>query len=278
MQQQQPPPQQQPPHLPAPASAPMPRPDGPGTSTPIDPNLRKRSFFTAEKPRAPRAIQPRPPASTASWSSESGASAQLSPRLGGSVAGEPPRKRGRPSKLETERRRAAAEARGETYPPPRRSGPDRVPPSPTSPASSGPHIVPYSQAGTPQATQGPSPGPMHFEPPAIHSIARAPGFPSSDERREIPSRSMLANPRELPQPTEMRHHLPSPHTLQLGPPDPFNRLNNNPSERGSYGNIPPDRLSPDSGRRDSVTSRGEPPSGPFPEGRVSITPGENSTR
>lgn len=278
LQQQQQQSQQQPPHLPAPASTSMPRPDGPGTSASIDPSLRKRPLFTAEKPRAPRAIQPRPPASTASWSSESGASAQLSPRLPSSVAGEPPRKRGRPSKLETERRRAAAEARGETYPPPRRSGSDKIPPSPTSPASSGPQIAPYPHASTPQAVQGPSPGPMPFDPAPIRSIAPAPGFLSSDERRDIPSRSMGSNLRELPQPAEMRHHLPSPHTLQLGPPDPFNRLNSNSGERGSYSSIPPDRLSPDSGRRDSVASRGEPPPGPFSEGRVSIPPGEKPTR
>ena len=273
--------QHQPSHLPGPTAS-IPRPEGSGPSAPIDPNLRKRPLYPSEKPRMPRAIQPRPPASTASWSSESGASAQLSPTLDSSAGGEPPRKRGRPSKVETERRRAAAEARGETYPPPRRSGSGRlqIPPSPTSPAEGGPKIVPYPQTSTPQAVQGPSPGPgpMPYAPPAIRAIAPAPGFPGSDDRRDIPTRAMASNFRELPRPTEMTHTLPSPHTLQLGPPDPFTRLNSNPGERASYGSLPPDRFSPDSGRRDSVTSRGEPPPGPYSEGRVSTTPGEKHIR
>jgi hypothetical protein len=116
---------------------------------------------------------------------------------------------------------------------------------------------------------------------------------SSSERRDIPSRSMGSNMRELPRPTEMGHGhghpLPSPHalqlgTLQLGPPDPFPRLNSNPGERSAYGAIPPDRFSPpDSGRRDSVASRGErerePPLGSYAEARrSSTTPGEKSLR
>jgi hypothetical protein len=117
---------------------------------------------------------------------------------------------------------------------------------------------------------------------------------SSTERRDIPSRSMGSNMRELPRPTEMGqghgHPLPSPHALQLGPPDPFPRLNSNPGERSAYGAIPPDRFSPpDSGRRDSVASRGErererererePPLGSYAEARrTSTTPGEKSLR
>jgi hypothetical protein len=118
--------------------------------------------------------------------------------------------------------------------------------------------------------------------PTLHSA-------SSSERRDIPSRSMASNMRELPRPTEMGHPLPSPHalqlgTLQFGPPDPFPRLNSNPGERSSYGAIPPDRFSPpDSGRRDSVASRGErererePPLGSY-EARTSTTPGEKSLK
>ncbi|KAJ5584042.1 uncharacterized protein N7459_003842 [Penicillium hispanicum] len=270
----------------APATAPtaataalIARPEMPGTPAPIDPTLRKRPLYPADKPIAPRAIQPRPPASTASYSSESGASAQLSPRQDSMAAGanEPPRKRGRPSKAETERRRAAAQARGETYPPPRRMGSGRlkIPPSPTSPMGNLP-MAPYPPAGAPQPAQGPSPGPIHYDAPASRPIAPAPGFPGSDERREMPTRSMSSNLRELPRPAEMNHPLPSPHTLNLGPPDSFPRLNS--SERGSYGTIPPDRFSPDSGRRDSVTSRIEPPPGPYSEGRSSTTPGDRPAR
>lgn len=260
-------------HPPAPA-APMPRPD----ATPIDPSLRKRPLFPAEKPLAPRAIQPRPPASTASYSSES--SAQLSPRLDSTVAGEPPRKRGRPSKAETERRKAAAEARGETYPPPRRSGSGRlkIPPSPTSPVP-GATIAPYQPSSTPQPGQSHGQSSMQYEVRADRPIASA-GLPGAEERREkIPTRSMG---RELPRPQEMSHPLPSPHALQLGPPDSFPRLNSHPGDRASYGAFPSDRFpSPDNGRRDSVASRGEPPPPPGPgpyERRTSSTPGEKSTR
>ncbi|KAI2825196.1 hypothetical protein CBS63078_5994 [Aspergillus niger] len=79
--------------------------------------LRKRPLIPSDRTiRAPRAIQPRPATSTASYSSESGASALLSPSSESVTArGEPPRKRGRPSKAESERRKAAAEARGETH-------------------------------------------------------------------------------------------------------------------------------------------------------------------
>lgn len=141
------------------------------------PEERKRPLYPSDKP-LPRAIQPRPPgppASTASYGSESGSSAQLSPRL---PIGEPPRKRGRPSKAETERRKLLAEARGEPYPAPRRR---RI--SPPSPA---PTSFPFAK-------------PAPYE-------------------REIP-RNMM---RELPRPNEMGP-LPSPHALQLGPPDAFPR-------------------------------------------------------
>jgi hypothetical protein len=225
-----------------PPPAPILRPDVSGPA-PIDPSLRKRPLYPAEKPLAPRAIQPRPPASTASYSSES--SAQLSPRFDAS-AGEPPRKRGRPSKAETERRKAAAEARGEPYPPPRRSGSGRLKmPSPSSPA--GPSTTPYPPPP-------PNPG-LPYDVPARPIAPLPPGEPT---------RNM--GMRELPRPQEMP--LPSPHALQLGPPDSFTpRLST--SERGSFSAIP-DRFSPDD-RRDSVTSRGEP--GSY-EGRTSTTPGE----
>lgn len=262
-------------HHPAPA-APMPRPE---VTAPMDPTLRKRPLYPAEKPLAPRAIQPRPPASTASYSSES--SAQLSPRLDSTVAGEPPRKRGRPSKAETERRKAAAEARGETYPPPRGPGSGRlkIPPSPTSPAA-GPTLAPHQPSSTLQPAQSHNQSSMQYEMGAARPIASTAGLPGSDERREIPTRAMGHNMRELPRPQEMSHPLPSPHALQLGPPDSFPRLNSNPVERGPYTAIPPDRFSPpDNGRRDSVASRGEPPPPPGPyDGRTSTTPGEKPTR
>lgn len=76
-------------------------------------------------PNTPRAIQPRPPTSgggpfNGSSSIDSGAQAvQISPDLDTSMS-ERPRKRGRPSKLETQRRMAEAKVRGEEYPPPKK--------------------------------------------------------------------------------------------------------------------------------------------------------------
>lgn len=183
-------------------------------------NVRKRPLFPADKPiRPPRAIQPRPAgASTASLSSESGASALVSPGTESIAArGEPPRKRGRPSKAESERRKAAAEARGETYPPPRRSGSNRMknPSAPTSPAG----IEPFAATFTPQtAVSRPSNVPqpdLRYAPP----IARTMGLigPVDDNRsRDVAHRDIGPALRELPRPTEMRQTLPSPHALQLG--------------------------------------------------------------
>ncbi|KAJ5765614.1 hypothetical protein N7520_005173 [Penicillium odoratum] len=254
-----------PPAIPAVPVPAMPRPEvARASAPPIDPNLRKRPLYDK-----PRAIQPRPPPSVASYSSESGTSAQLSPRLEGpGPPGEPPRKRGRPSKLETERRKAAAEARGETYPPPRRSNSGRLKPPPSSPG------VPLYTNPISQPL-GPNPGVPYDS--SIRPIAPAPaptsGLPGPEERRDVPTRTM-GPMRELPRPQEMGHPLPSPHALQLGPPDPIPRFNSNPGER-DY--AIPDRFSPDSGRRDSVTSRGDPPKGqgvPY-DGRASTTPGEN---
>ncbi|KAJ5263798.1 hypothetical protein N7478_011403 [Penicillium angulare] len=262
-----------------PATIQMPRPDMTRASAPpVDPNLRKRPLYASDKPRA---IQPRPPASVASYSSESGASAQLSPRLDG-AHGEPPRKRGRPSKAETERRKAAAEARGETYPPPRRSGSGRLKISSPNNSRALP-ITSYAHVhgSIAHPLHGHSSNSIPYDPSAGRPLAPAPSLPlgNMDERRDMPGRAMGPNLRELPRPQEMGHQmnhpLPSPHALQLGPPDSIPRFNSNPGERGSFSAIPPDRFSPDSGRRDSVTSRGDPtPQGPFSEPRASTTPGE----
>ncbi|KAJ5927950.1 hypothetical protein N7466_006906 [Penicillium verhagenii] len=290
----------------------MARPEGIRSSAPpIDPNLRKRPLYFENKPRA---IQPRPPASVASYSSESGTSAQLSPRLEGPATGnpgEPPRKRGRPSKLETERRKAAAEARGETYPPPRRSGSGRskIPPSPSSPSvplaayahpghtqpsAPGPGSTPNPNPSTASSAAGPSTSTPYET--GVRPIAPAPSLPGPEERRDVPTRTM-GPMRELPRLQEMGP-LPSPRILQLGPReniarDNVPRFHTAPIERGAYDAIQ-DRFSPEGGRRDSVTSRGDStPKGPGPgpgpgssapiqgqgpgpyDRRASNTPGEN---
>ncbi|KAE8382097.1 hypothetical protein BDV26DRAFT_38974 [Aspergillus bertholletiae] len=181
---------------------------------------RKRLIFTSDKPvLAPRAIQPRPTTSTASFSSESGASALLSP---GSESvpsrSEPPRKRGRPSKAESERRKAAAEARGETYPPPRRIGSNKMkaPSTPTSPASIEP---PLATPLIPHASGSRHPSVLRSDLQYLPSPGRPLGLSRPNENegiRDAPRRDIGPPMRDLPRPTEMRQTLPSPQALHSG--------------------------------------------------------------
>lgn len=95
--------------------------------TPVQDGFSPRQwpFYPSEMTAAvPRAIQPRPPLSAGQFGSESG------PRPV-SPSWEPPRKRGRPTKVEVERRKAEAQARGEIYPSPRRPAIAKVKRSPT---------------------------------------------------------------------------------------------------------------------------------------------------
>lgn len=107
---------------------------------------------------------------------------------------------------------------------------------------------------------GASPVPIHGSGPGPHDPR---------DPRDIPNRMGL---RELPRPSEMGsvHPLPSPHALQLGPPDAFRPRLNSAGERmfvsgpghhslSSPGSAsvsgPSDRFSPE-GRRDSAASAG----------------------
>ncbi|KAB8232137.1 hypothetical protein BDV23DRAFT_159208 [Aspergillus alliaceus] len=227
---------------------------------------RKRLLFPSDKPMlAPRAIQPRPTASTASFSSESGASALLSP---GSESiptrGEPPRKRGRPSKAESERRKAAAEARGETYPPPRRASSNKMkaPSTPTSPSSVeplAPSFIPQTsgsmQSNIPQSE-------LQYAPPP--GRPPLPSGPREDERiRDAPHRDIRPTMRDLPRPSELRQALPSPHTLHLGHRETITRMG---SGERSFEAPPPDRISfGDSSRRPLLHPRPDEPSIQNPE-------------
>lgn len=207
----------------------QPRPESSASPAPMleGSSLRKRPLFPSEKPLlAPRAIQPRPPANATSFSSESGVSANLSSSFENVSRGEPPRKRGRPSKAETERRKAAAEARGETYPPPRRAGTGRLKfeSNPGSPA--GPDHPPrsFSPSTDVKPTEGPNPE-VHHEPQGD----RAPMSVVSnvDERsRNMPDHGTGPPARELPRPTDIRQMqmLPSPQALQLGPREMIPRI------------------------------------------------------
>ncbi|PYH87582.1 hypothetical protein BO71DRAFT_177379 [Aspergillus ellipticus CBS 707.79] len=186
--------------------------------------LRKRPFLPDKTIRVPRAIQPRPAISTTSYSSESGASALLSPSSEIiTVRGEPPRKRGRPSKAESERRKAAAEARGETYPPPRRSGSNKVKVSstPTSPSGVGHVGPPFNPHPSSRPAEAP-PHEMRCVPPPGRPLAPM-GSNNEERPREMPSQEMGPTMRELPRPPEIRQTLPSPQDLQLGHRDPLTR-------------------------------------------------------
>lgn len=179
---------------------------------------------STDRPLAPRAIQPRPPASAASYSSEnSGASTLVSPGID-----EPPRKRGRPSKLEAERRKAVAEARGETCPAPRRTGSGKSKPSSTPNSPAGTLVTmdaSYSPPANVQGREGFKPGTRYAPPPASRPLEPA-GFSRDDQRsREISDRgSRAAAARELPRPPEVRQTLPSPQALQLRHPETIPRI------------------------------------------------------
>ncbi|KAL2001829.1 hypothetical protein VTN02DRAFT_1149 [Thermoascus thermophilus] len=166
---------------------------------------RKRPLYPLEKATTtPRAIQPRPPPlSSTRYSVESGASIQVSHGMESTTSrGEPPRKRGRPSKAETERRKAVAQARGETYPPPRRStnAKPRNPTTPSGVTSGGSE----GAAGSPQAA---------VQTPEMQK----PGNPSKGSvRKETTQMETGADRRgEVPQQANPGQTLPSLQSMQL---------------------------------------------------------------
>ncbi|KAL3457994.1 hypothetical protein BJX64DRAFT_235360 [Aspergillus heterothallicus] len=267
-----------------PVSVPPPRlgyPPPPPPMGHIDPgsNVRKRALFPADKrilAPAPREIQPRIPTSTASYSSESGASAIVSPGISGvTTRGEPPRKRGRPSKAESERRKAAAEARGETYPPLRRSGSHKlkIPSTPTSPSGielGGPvYPGPISSRPPPSNLSQEARYRASVPPPPLRTMSMI--GPSDEERlRDLSGRDLGPTMRELPRPTDIRQTLPSPQSLQLGHRDTIPRIE--PSDR-LYEGLPPDRNPfTDSSRRSIVhPSPRHPDEPPIPDLPVPLT-------
>lgn len=193
---------------------------------------------STDRPLAPRAIQPRPPASAASYSSEnSGPSTIVSPGMD-----EPPRKRGRPSKLEAERRKAVAEARGETYPAPRRTGSGKSKPLSTPNSPAGTLATMNASYSPPAGVQGPEgfkPGTRYAPPPAGRPLE--PAFSRDDQRsREMSDRgSRAATARELPRPPEVRQTLPSPQALNLRHPETIPRIS---TAEPPFEPFPPDRI------------------------------------
>lgn len=229
-----------------------------------DPNTTMRKRSMPDKPaHTPRPLQPRPAVGSTSYCSESGTSTILSPGTGSATApGEPPRKRGRPSKIEAERRKAAAAARGETYQPSRRSGShkEKVPSTPTTSPSA-------IEAGGPVYTASignrvpniPPPGPRYVPPPLRAMPMPMPMAGQNDEERMrgISSREIGPTSRELPRPQEIRQTLPSPQSLQLGPRESIPRIE---SGDRPYNSLPPDRLPfTDSSRRSLVHPSPRPP-------------------
>lgn len=180
--------------------------------TPLEPfGSRKRSFYPPERPSSYPRIQPRPPPTGGPFSSESGSPAPTSPGWVEAVPGkstEPPRKRGRPSKAESERRKAEAEARGETYPPPRRrTSMSKLPATPSGAASAtsdGSMVSPMQTAQTPEM-------PKHEQPleakdtstgQANRASPPASGAPDTDPVRGIIRSQAHNQDRRLPLPHE----------------------------------------------------------------------------
>ncbi|KAL5051210.1 hypothetical protein BDW71DRAFT_84546 [Aspergillus fruticulosus] len=235
-------------------------------------SVRKRPLYPADKPiLAPRAIQPRPPAGPASYSSESGASTMLSPGTGDATGtNEPPRKRGRPTKLEAERRKAEAEARGVPYQPQSRQRGSQKVKAPSTPASpSGVEAVGTvytSQTGS-RPPLIPPPG-VHYVHPPLRSIT-LPG-PSDEERMRTMPNQISPALRELPRPQETRQTLPSPHALQLGHRESIPRIE--PGDR-PYDPLPPERLPfTDTSRRSLVHPSPRHPDEPHtPDNQVPLT-------
>ncbi|PLN75115.1 hypothetical protein BDW42DRAFT_44096 [Aspergillus taichungensis] len=238
---------------PPPSYAPCPPPRHESSAPPAAPsdsvNPRKRPILPSDKPiLAPRAIQPRPTTSAPPFSNESGFPALISPGSeSGTARNEPPRKRGRPSKAESQRRKAVAEALGEPYPPPRRSNSHRikVPSTPTSPSAVEPlsGSLPPSTSSRPPSVPQPE---LRYAPLPARRIAPT-GSNDDDRARELPNPEIGSVMRELPRPAEMRHSFPSPQTLQFGRRETLSRMDT--GDR-AYDPLFPDRIPyADSSRR-----------------------------
>ncbi|KAI1932429.1 hypothetical protein LOZ58_000829 [Ophidiomyces ophidiicola] len=124
----------------------------------ISPGLRKRPLPAISQDKsapAPRAIQPKPAPSAEAFQAPQARPALQIPRLPDPARGEPPRKRGRPSKVEIQRRAQMAQARGEQYPAPKRPIAKKGfgPSSPTIMAATEPMSSPSGAAPRPMLNQ-----------------------------------------------------------------------------------------------------------------------------
>ena len=193
-------------------------------SSDLGPTPRKRPFVSAPEPSVstPRPIQPRPPPSTSITGANDGSrrssAIPSSPLDDPSSKPELPRKRGRPSKAETERRRSELQAR---YPPARLiSVRPKIPSTPTSPEAHAFPQMPVTQMGAPppQQHQQQHQQQQHADPwtfrqlETLGDVERTRRFSDTSDR----SYRGLGLTRQLPRPPELRQPLPSPSALPLG--------------------------------------------------------------
>ncbi|KAK2803748.1 hypothetical protein FQN51_002977 [Onygenales sp. PD_10] len=177
----------------------------PGVPLQISPGDRKRPLPALQlENKAPRPIQPKPPIPGQYPIQESRTPVQLSPGVDANFFGEPPRKRGRPSKAEMQRRSLAAQARGEPYPPPKKAPPrpqvDLSPIGPSLESSTLPAIRPQV-SGSPVhglSMQQPDAAGSQTHDIQVHRAPRpqipaSPPIPPSAEPRESTPRTILEN-------------------------------------------------------------------------------------
>ncbi|KAL9110279.1 MAG: hypothetical protein Q9227_005186 [Pyrenula ochraceoflavens] len=154
---------------------------------------RKRSADQEPPTPGGRPIQPRPPFGEQPFQASSGSMGILSPAQNSpGEAGRdqlPPKKRGRPSRADREAQIAAAEARGETFQPPKKRPPKKPPVSPSSSMQIDRVVTPTVEASGPSSVSS-EPNPVVRPPPSPES--RRDFFQGSTTQE--PSASQAASP------------------------------------------------------------------------------------
>ncbi|KAL4926087.1 putative AT DNA binding protein [Aspergillus undulatus] len=240
----------QPPVNPGSGTLPPTRHPGPAPQmSAIDPssNARNRSLYSADKgPYHP--IQPRPAHGQASHGSETGASTFIPPGMESvTTPGDRRKKRGRPTKAESEARKlskVAAESRGEPYSSGRQPVSQNVltPSTPVSPAviQSG---APFYTTQTSSRPPNVPPSTMYHQQPQPQRTMSVPG-PSDNERfRSMLNRESVPPSRQLPRPQEPRQTLPSLQSSQALPIAYRDSMPRTEAGDRSYGSVPPERVS-----------------------------------
>ncbi|KLJ09165.1 hypothetical protein EMPG_15412 [Blastomyces silverae] len=197
-------------------------PFGPNAPSQISPGDRKRPLHTLQTDKPPtghRNIQPKPTPPGRYPSTDILTPQQLPPSVDNSALNERPRKRGRPSKAETQRRnQAAAQARGEIYPPVKRDLPRfGVPLAPSLPTGTVPEAPPFATM-RPQVTDGHVHGPQIQPTDALGSqtqdirVHRAPRPPTGPSAGTPVGSTPNSGPGESTARTIMESQAPPPTT------------------------------------------------------------------